>query len=127
MPKSTLWATEVPTAGKMPIALTGGRIANGWVNTNYADVAVVSSDVALGATHSIELVSAEAVVTLPSPIGLNGRVYNIVRIGSDNVTILTDDGSTISGDSNLTLTSQWDSVVVVAVDSLGVLGWVRCS
>ena len=127
MPKSTLWATEVPTAGKIPIALTGGRIANGWVNTNYADVSVVSSDTALGASHSIVLATVECTITLPSPIGLNGRIYNIVRVGDGDVTILSDDGSAMSGDSSLTLTSQWDSVVLVAVDSEGVLGWVRCS
>lgn len=118
--KSSLWATETPTARKVPISGADGRIAQGWLPiTNYADYTIVSTDTTLDATHAIVVVDAAANLTLPDPSTCDHRVYNVVRIGTGDVTLV----GTISGDTNLTLTSQWDSVVVLATTA----GWIRCS
>lgn len=120
MPKSTLWATETPTANKIPISGVDGRLAQGWLPvTNYADYTIVSGDTTLDETHAIVLVDAAANITLPDPSTVDKRVYNVIRTGTSDVTLI----GTISGDTNLTLTSQWDSVVVLATTA----GWVRCS
>ena len=127
MPKGNLFATVTPTKGKIPIALATGRIAGGWIPTNFADVTVVPGDYEVADTDYIVLVAATAVITLPTAVGRNGQVCNIVRVGTGDVVIAPPDGQQISGDTFLTLTSQWDSVTVVAVDSGGIVSWVRCS
>ena len=127
MPKSTLYATVVPTASKVPIALTDGKLAGGWMRTNFTDVSVVSYDYTLTEDDSVVIVTAGATITVPSAFGIHGRLYNIIRSGTGDVILTIGNGEGISGDLSLTLTSQWDSVVIVAVDSDGMLGWVRCS
>jgi len=84
---------------------------------------VLSGDTTLDATHQIVIVSALATITLPTAANITGRQYNIIRSGVSNVTIATTSSQTISGDANLVLTDQWDSVVVVSDGS----NWVRCS
>ena len=123
MPRSTLWATETPTAEKLPISGANGKLANGWCHTNYADVVTVSVPTTLGAAHSIIIVSNGSQITLPTAVGITGRLYNIIRSGTANVHIAPTGSETISGDTSLTLTNQWDSVVLVADGT----NWVRCS
>ena len=84
---------------------------------------VITTNTTLNATHNIVIVSNGSAVTLPTAVGITGRQYNVIRSGASNVTINTTSSQTISGDNNLILTSQWDSVVVVSDGS----NWVRCS
>ena len=114
MPKSTLWATPTPAANKIPISEDDGFLADGWIHGNYATVTVVSGDTTLDSTHAIVLVSAGATISLPTAVGVAGRLYNVVRTGTGLVTIQPDGAETISGDTPLVLTSQWDSVVFVS-------------
>lgn len=97
------------------------------MRTNIADVSVVSSNYTLTDGDSLVIVTTGATITVPSALGINGRKYNIVRAGTENVILTIGNGETMSGDLELTLSDQWDSVVIVAVDSDGMLGWVRCS
>ena len=114
MPKSTLWATTTPTANKIPISEDDGFLADGWIHGNYATVTVVSGDTTLDSTHAIVLVSAGATISLPTAVGVAGLLYNVVRTGTGLVTIQPGGAETISGDTPLVLTSQWDSVVFVS-------------
>ena len=114
MPKSTLWATTTPAANKIPISEADGFLADGWIHGNYATVTVVSGDTTLDSTHAIVLVSAGATISLPTAVGVAGRLYNVVRTGTGLVTIQPGGAGTISGDTPLVLTSQWDSVVFVS-------------
>lgn len=68
------------------------------------------------------LVSGATEVSLPTAVGISGKEYNVIRVGTDNVTITPDGAETISGDANFVLTSQWDSVSMVSDGS----DWVRC-
>lgn len=126
MLKSNLYASVEPAPNAIPRANADGKIAAGWIAWNQAEPSVIITDTTLDETHSIVLVSGTIELTIPNPDGINGRLYNIIRIGDGDVTI-TPDGSVISGDTNLVLTSQWDSVVILAVDLDGVKTWVRCS
>ena len=93
---------------------TDGFLADGWIRGNYAVVTSVSGDTILDDTHSLVLVSAAATIALPTAVGRTGRLYNVVRTGTGVVTIQPDGAETISGDTPLVLTSQWDSVVFVS-------------
>ena len=86
-------------------------------------VDVITTNTALDETHHTAIVSNGSTITIPTAVGVQGRRYNIIRSGTSNVLINTTSGQTISGDSSLTLTSQWDSVEVVSDNS----NWVRCS
>ena len=112
--KSSLWATATPTAAKLPISDGDGKLAVGWVRYNYAPTVTVAVDTLLDDTHAIVLVSAAATISLPTAVGATGRLYNVVRTGTGLVTIQPDGTETISGDTPLVLTSQWDSVVFVS-------------
>lgn len=80
---------------------------------------IISTDTTLDDTHYRVLVSGTTSITLPSAVGITGREYNIIRTGTDNVTIV----GTINGEINLILTSKGDSVVLVADGT----DWIRCS
>ena len=121
--KSSLWATATPTAAKVPISDETGKLAVGWMRYNYAPTVTVAVDTLLDDTHAIVLVSAAATISLPTAMGIAGRLYNVVRTGTGLVTILPDGTETISGDPSLVLTSQWDPVVFVSDGA----NWVRCS
>ena len=74
-------------------------------------------------TDSIILVNNTCVLTLPSAIWLEWTYFNIIRIyNSGDTTINTQLWQTISWDSNLVLTSQWDSVSIISDWS----NWIRC-
>lgn len=121
--KSSLWATATPTAAKVPISDETGKLAVGWMRYNYAPTVSVATDTLLDDTHALVLVSATATISLPTAVGIAGRLYNVVRTGTGLVTILPNSTETISGDTPLVLTSQWDSVVFVSDGA----NWVRCS
>ena len=82
----------------------------------------VASATTLNNAHYRVLVSAETEVSLPTAVGIASKEYNIIRVGTDNVTITPDGAETISGDANLVLTTQWDSVSMVSDGT----NWVRC-
>lgn len=84
---------------------------------------IVSGNTTLDSTKTIVEVDSLATITLPTAVGIKGRKYNIIRTGTSNVTIQPDGSETISGDSNLILTNQWDSVVIYSNGT----NWVRGS
>ena len=86
-----------------------------------APTVTVAVDTLLDDTHALVLVSAAATISLPTAVSVAGRLYNVVRTGTGLVTIQPDGVETISGDTPLVLTSQWDSVVFVSDGTNGVL------
>ena len=84
---------------------------------------LISSDTSLGESHRVVIVPNQVNITLPNATGISGREYNIIRSGLGNVTLIPVLSQTISGDASLSLTSQWDSVVIISDNS----NWVRCS
>lgn len=89
----------------------------------YIRTLIVNTATTLNETHQTVLVTGATTITLPSAIGLSGRTYNIIRTGTDNVTISPVLSQTISGDASLVLTTQWDSVVIISDGA----NWIRCS
>jgi hypothetical protein len=105
--------------------LTDASISSILNNQNrYLIVDTISTDTSLSSlNHFRILVSNLTSIGLPTAYGISGTDYNVVRVGTSNVTINPTTPETISGDSNLVLTNQWDSVVIVSDGS----NWVRCS
>ena len=96
------------------------------VETNTGRVkkySIISSPLTLTTQHNIVEVDDGSTITLPTAVGVTGQEYNIIRSGTSNVLISTTGAETISGDSELTLTSQWDSVVLYSNGT----NWVRGS
>jgi|SRR5688572_4409672 len=75
-------------------------------------------------TGNTTLTSADAVVlcnsasnftvTLPSAIGISGRIYTIKNINTNIVTIMTTGSQTIDGSLNKLLNSQYDAVQLIS-------------
>lgn len=107
------------------LTIGSGTLAVNWDDNpgNHANVTVTSTPLTLDSTHSIVVVSNGSAITLPDATTCLGRKYNVIRSGTSNVAIGTTAAQTISGDTSLTLTNQWDSVVMVSDGS----NWVRCS
>lgn len=84
---------------------------------------IINTHTTLTHVHYRVLVVNNSTITLPSAVGIKGREYNIIRVGTSAVSIATVGGQTISGDAGLTLASQYDSVVVVSDNT----NWIRCS
>jgi len=92
-------------------------------SVTFKNNTVSTSAVTLDNTYYRIFVSVLSTVNLPTSVGIQGREYNIIRTGTGNVTILPNGSEKISGDANLVLTSQWDSVVITSDNS----NWIRCS
>ena len=116
----------IQTGFNKEVNLDGNFYVNhkAFFNGSFArNTSTISVDTILDGTNYRVIANTGLIVTLPSAVGVQGREYNIIRSGTGNVTITPDGSETISGDSNLILTSQWDSVVIVSDGT----NWVRCS
>lgn len=89
----------------------------------FSNYKTISESTLLDETYEIIECNSELTVTLPSASGITGKKYNIIRTGTGDITITPDGSETISGDSNLILTSQWDSVVIYSNGT----NWIRGS
>lgn len=77
--------------------------------------ATTAGSLALDATHGVVTVSATATITLPTAVGITGRVYHIKSIGAAiTVTIATTSSQTIDGSTTQTIAIQYDSISVVS-------------
>jgi hypothetical protein len=86
-------------------------------------LASITTNTTLTASNSIVLASGTTTITLPDANGIQGRTYNIINVGTSQITLTPFGGQTISGDTNLILTNQWDSVVIMSNGA----NWVRIS
>lgn len=64
----------------------------------------------------IKVTAASITITLPTAVGIEGKVFTITNASSGNITVATTGGQTISGATSGTL-SQWDSLVVYSDNS----------
>jgi hypothetical protein len=111
---------SIATSGYMVSAAYWADIAENAVASNYS---IVSGSVLLDYTYDIVEANDLTDITLPTAVGLLGKRYNIIRTGAGNVTITPNGVETISGDSNIVLTSQWDSIVIYSNN----INWIRGS
>jgi len=63
--------------------------------------------------YTIDCTSGTFTVTLPTAVGIEGKVYNIKNSGTGLITIATTSSQTIDGYSSLDITlSRYDSLLV---------------
>ena len=80
-------------------------------------VTTKTEDFTVGANDSVIVVDASSgtvTITLPTAVGIGGRMYTVKCIDDTNTVTVTGDGSeTIDGETAQTL-NQWDSMRIVS-------------
>lgn len=97
------------------VAATGTILATAG-SPGIPQIATKVADYVLTADDNTILVNATATMTLPTAVGIAGRLYRIKRIfGGGPTTIATTASQTIDGQpSPLILTSQYDAIVTIS-------------
>ena len=98
----------------LPSLVEKNNLVNGQINVLKitTDYTALSSDIFIYAEAS----SADITVTLPSAVGLDGKVYRIKKIDNTGYSIIVDaDGSeTIDGQTTKIINGQYDSMTIVS-------------
>lgn len=104
-----------PTYGIVTVdglIVTTGLNVTGYlaIRTTTSTGAILNSDSTVLADASLTPIS----LTLPTAVGVAGRVYTIKKIDNSGnaLSVITTSGQTIDGAASLTVTSQWVSVTV---------------
>jgi hypothetical protein len=91
------------------VEITGGTIAG----VKYP-VSSITTGTTLDATHFMVLASGTISITLPTAVGIVGRIYNIKNVGTGIITILTTSSQSIDGNTSLTITTKYSSLQIIA-------------
>ena len=77
-----------------------------------AGISTPSSNFTIGSTSTVVLsnCAAACTITLPTAVGISGRVLQVKRTSSSAVTIATTSSQTIDGASTVVLTTQYANV-----------------
>lgn len=98
--------------------ISSGDIVN-W-NTIYSGITPfrsINSIRTLDSTDSqIECTANTFDVTLPTAVGIKGKVYSIKNTGTGVITIKTTSSQTIDGESTQTL-EQWENITLMSNDA----------
>jgi hypothetical protein len=63
--------------------------------------------------YQIECTANSFTITLPTAVGITGRVYSIKNTGSGTITIACNGAQTIDGHATQSL-SQWDNITLMS-------------
>ena len=115
-------ATANGTIGNLTLQATRGNVGVGTStpnsklhNTGSDAMAYTSTSSNLVLSeHYVVAVSATATITLPSAIGIAGRVYKIKSMFSGTVTIATTSSQTIDDASPVSITTQYQVITVMS-------------
>ena len=80
----------------------------------YVPTVTVTGATAVTADHFIILANATLTATLPTAVGINGKIYHIKNIGTGTLTIATTSSQTIDGSLTLTIATRYDAVMLVS-------------
>jgi hypothetical protein len=96
--------------------LTLGQSAHPWgvaylsgLNTT---IVAKSSAYTMGALDDTVVVTGTTTITLPSAVDIGGRLYTIVNVGANVVTVATTSSQDINGATTYLLTTQYSAVTV---------------
>ena len=93
--------------------VTWSAATSSWVSRS-TNIVSKAADYSLAATDDLCLVSAAATITLPTAVGVAGRVYVVKRTGSGAVVIATTSAQTIDGAATYTIGTQYQCVAVMS-------------
>jgi hypothetical protein len=91
------------------VAITGGTI-----NNTRVTVTSVAVDTTLNADHMIVLVSGSPTISLPTAVGISGRIYHVKNVGVKAITIIASGSQVIDGETSKTVSSQYSSLQLVS-------------
>src|SRR5688572_25501673 len=79
-------------------------------------VTTITGNTTLTTAHAVVLCNSVSnfSVTLPTAVGISGRIYTVKNINTNIVTILTTGSQTIDGSINKLLNSRYNSVQLVS-------------
>ena len=110
------------TVDGIDISTIGGRnTANGYAGTDasnyivlarFQPITTVATTYAIGTNDYTVVCSAAITVTLPSAVGISGRIYNIKNTSAGTVIIATTSSQTIDGSTTRTIAVTNESVIV---------------
>lgn len=110
------------TVDGIDLSTIGGRnTANGYAGTDasnyiilarFQPITTVATTYTIGINDYTIVCSAAITVTLPTAIGLPGRIYNIKNTSAGTVTIATTSSQTIDGSTTRTMTTANEVVTV---------------
>jgi hypothetical protein len=82
--------------------------------TGVIRVTAAYSVIEIDSTVLADAVGGAFSVTLPTAVGVKGRIYTVKRLnaGANNVTVATTGGQTIDGAATAVLAAQYDRVTV---------------
>lgn len=114
-----MYNTSVSGAGSVARIKVEGNTGDGTqafeVNFNVG-VRSIATDLTLGPAYETLLVDATSgakAITLPTAVGITGKVFCVQRIDAfNNVTVQTTGGQTINGAATVVLSAQWQRVTV---------------
>jgi hypothetical protein len=108
-PTATISFDQSQFGGKLLGATTAFVTLAYSTNTQSGNYTAVSTDTFIYANCS-----SACTITLPSPVSLLGKVYQVEQAGSGNVTVATSAGL-ISGGSTALLNQQWSELDLMSV------------
>jgi hypothetical protein len=83
-------------------------------NTTFNVTTMSTSQALVATTHDIVLVTAGVTITLPTAVGISGKVFNIKRTGASAVTVATTSSQTIDGSTTYVLNTANQNLTVVS-------------
>jgi len=108
---SDLLNLQVGGGSKYKIDSDGNTTIKGSLTLNY--VAVTTTYSILATDYTVNATSGTFTVTLPTAVGITGKVYNLHNSGSGIITIATTSSQTIDGNASGVLTLvQYDNLKV---------------
>ena len=119
----SLWNSGTGTGADASCYFDGAMLAEGESIFAFSDklpppriVTAVNTNTVLDDTYYEVETTGTITVTLPSAIGINGRLYNIKKMDSEAtiLTIATTGGQTIDGFTTLEIESRYTSVALVS-------------
>ena len=111
----TLWL-NAQNAGVGTLSPSSTFEVNGSLATK---VITITGNTTLSSVHAVILCNSSSnfTVTLPTAVGISGRLYTIKNINTNLITILTTGGQTIDGLTSKFLTAQYNTVQLVSSGS----------
>lgn len=110
------------TAGRIPYATTNGRLKDSKKLTfdgltltvpsvRVAYVAKTADYTLTASDYTVECTANTFTISLPTAVGITGRIYNIKNTGTGTITVDANDSETIDGELTQTV-AQWENLQI---------------
>lgn len=95
-----------------PNLIVSGSLSTGYIEKSDS-YTITQND------HTINCTTGTFNITLPTAVGISGRIYNIKNTGTGVITVICDGSETIDGETTQTIT-QWENLKIQSTAT----GWI---